>query len=326
MRRAFRALATALAVLLLSGLGLHWIGPTEPVDLTPLSEAPDLDPDLDAMLAAREAAVPALRPAAAKRIVWAGDPGQRTDLALVYLHGFSASAEELRPVPDQLAERLGANLYFARLAGHGRDGLAMAEPGVADWAADVAEAMAIGSRLGERVVLLGTSFGGNLSVLAASEPALAQDLAGIALVSPAFRVAQPVGVLLEMPGLRQWGPLLVGRERGFEPVNEAHAAHWTTQYPTVALAPFAAAIRATRARGLDAIDVPLLLFVSSQDQIVDVRTARRIAGSWRGPRQIVPVTLGPDADPAGHLLAGDVLSPGQTEAMVRQLAAWADGL
>ena len=91
---------------------------------------------------------PDIRPGAAKRILWAGEKGARTPLAIVYIHGFSGSAEEIRPVPDEVARTLGANLYFSRLAGHGRRPAAMAEPDAGDWIEDMAEAMAIGRRLG----------------------------------------------------------------------------------------------------------------------------------------------------------------------------------
>ena len=88
---------------------------------------------------------------AAKRIVWAGAAGQKTPLAVIYVHGFSASAEEIRPVPDEVAKALGANLFYTRLAGHGRSGDAMAEPLAGDWIEDMAEAMAILQKLsGER--------------------------------------------------------------------------------------------------------------------------------------------------------------------------------
>ena len=81
---------------------------------------PQLPDDLVAWLSEREAKVPALREGAAKRIVWAETPGDQTDWAVIYLHGFSASAEEIRPVPDRVAAALGANLYFTRMTGHGR--------------------------------------------------------------------------------------------------------------------------------------------------------------------------------------------------------------
>jgi hypothetical protein len=67
-------------------------------------------------------------------------------------------------------ESLGANLYFARLKGHGRSGDAMLEGSVQGWIDDFAEAVAIGRRLGERVVIMATSTGASLATSAAAGP------------------------------------------------------------------------------------------------------------------------------------------------------------
>ena len=54
-----------------------------------------------------------------KRVVWT-DAGQvRTDLCVVYIHGWSASPRELVPFPSRLASDLKANLYYHRHPKHG---------------------------------------------------------------------------------------------------------------------------------------------------------------------------------------------------------------
>ena len=45
----------------------------------------------------------------------------------------AATSEEVRPLPEDVAKSLGANLYFTRLAGHGRGDLPMSEPSMNDW-------------------------------------------------------------------------------------------------------------------------------------------------------------------------------------------------
>lgn len=315
----------------LAMLVLDWIGPTEPallippeIDLPPLAE-------LDDWLATREAAVPALRPDAAKQIVWAAEPGERTDWAVVYLHGFSASREEIRPVPDQVAAALGANLFFTRLTGHGRDGPAMAEASVDAWVADTAEALAVGRALGDRVLVIGTSTGGTLAALAVHDPDLVADIRGVVLVSPNFRVAGWAGRLIEWPGVRTWGPLVVGAERGFTPRSANHGRYWTTRYPTVALAPLGALTRAVRGLDPGGAGVPALFVVSERDQIVDGHAAIQQAVGWGRDSgavrsELMAVSLKPGDDVAGHVVAGDVLSPGGTEPLVARILDWVSGL
>lgn len=307
-------------------LVLDWIGPTEPVSLVPRFDAATLGADLEAWLAGREAAMAGLRPNAAKEIVWAGAPGARTEWAIVYLHGFSATKGELRPVPDRVAAALGANLYFTRLSGHGRDGAAMAEPAVADWVDDLAEAVAIGARLGEKVVLIGTSTGGALATVAAARPELNGALAGVVLISPNFRAAGWGGRLIEWPWFRRWGPVALGQERRWEPRDQAQAETWTYAYPMQAVAPLGALTRAVRRLDLEAVRVPALFLVSTTDRTIDAQLARRAAAEWGGPSELVPVMLGPEDDPNGHLIAGDIMSPGRTAPVVERIVAWIRGL
>lgn len=282
--------------------------------------------DLPDWLAEQEAAVPDLRPGAEKRIVWAGTPGAKTPLAVVYLHGFSATGEEIRPVPDQVAAALGANLFFTRLAGHGRSGAAMAEPAAGDWIEDTAEALAIGQRLGDRVLVIATSTGGTLAAMAASDPRLNEGLAGVVLVSPNFGLRPWAGKILDLPWARVWGPVLAGAERSFPPKNAAHEAHWTTTYPTAALFPMASLVRYARGLDYSAAKVPLLLIQSPEDQVVSPTAAREVLAGWGGPVRMEERHMGPDDDPYSHVIAGDILSPGQTAATVALILDWAAGL
>jgi pimeloyl-ACP methyl ester carboxylesterase len=287
----------------------------------------DLPADLDAYLSEAEAQVPRLRPGAAKGIVWA-DPAtrRRTPVAVVYVHGFSASRLELSPVVERVAERLGANLFFARLTGHGRDGAAMAEGSAAAWMNDVAEAMAIGRRVGERVILVGTSTGGTLAALAAAEPGVGAGLAGVVFVSPNFRPLDRGAWLLDLPLARLWLPLVAGRERGFQPANAAHAAGWTTRYPTVAVLAMAETVRRARGIRFEDVQVPALFVFSRADTVVDAARTETVAARWGGPATVREVRLGPADDPRGHVLAGDALSPARTDEVVDLILAWARGL
>ena len=114
---------------------------------------------IEAEIAASEAQVPNLRPGCEKRIIWAGNAGVQTEFAVLFIHGFSASPEEIRPLPDQVAADLGANLHFTRLTGHGQDGPAMGRATLGAWQADVAEALEIAETIGKRVIVIGCSTG-----------------------------------------------------------------------------------------------------------------------------------------------------------------------
>lgn len=312
----------ALTTLAIAGLLLFSLGPRE--TLGPMPPPPSLPEvtELDAWLTAREGVFDDLVPGTAKRIVWAGEPGEARDLAIVYLHGFSASNREVSPLFETVAAEAGANLYLPRLAGHGRGGDALGMASSEDWLEDLAEAVAVGMRLGRRVVLAGTSTGGSLATLAAADPVLGPELAGLVLISPNFRQRNPGAQALTLPFARQLLPLFYGPERSFKPHNEAHGRYWTTRYPVEALFPMAAVAEAALRAEHGQILRPVLLFYSDRDQVVDPAASRGVALSWGGPVRLEQRVPGTGDDPDAHVLAGDILSPGQTGEVAGIILEW----
>jgi esterase/lipase len=142
---------------------------------------------LEKFIAASEA-THKLRPNNEARVIWANDSSkQKTDYAIVYLHGFSASQEEGNPVHRNVAKQFGCNLYLARLAEHGIDTSEQLLNLTPDnyWES-AKQALAIGKQLGNKVILMGTSTGGSQALqLAAAYP---NDVAALVLYSPNIRV------------------------------------------------------------------------------------------------------------------------------------------
>ncbi|SMY09483.1 alpha/beta hydrolase [Flavimaricola marinus] len=281
---------------------------------------PDLEM-LDDWIATTEAAVPGLRPQCAKHIVWPTDARVQADVAVVYVHGFSASPKEIAPVPERLAAALGAPLFAARLTGHGIDGEAMARATCADWEADVSEALAIGAKLGKRIIVIGCSTGCTLLTIAMGQGA---DVAGAVFVSPNFKMSSKVvQAMLMAPGVRAWGSYLVGQTRSFPPISDAHAAHWTNSYPTAALWPMADAMRKVYALDLGRIKVPAFFATCRTDRVVSPTATQKVAAVWGGPVTHLDVVMGRGDDSNGHVIAGDIMCPGQTDRVANAAIDWA---
>lgn len=317
MRRMFYATVLGLAALALA----YFLGPRAVADQSVRFDAAAIGPDPAAYLAAREAEHANIRDGLAKEIVWA-DPNrrQRTPLSIVYLHGFSASKGEIRPLPDFVAEALGANIFYTRLAGHGQDGAAMGAVSAEDWIADTAEALAIGRAIGDRVVVIATSTGATLASWAATRPDLAERVAAMIMVAPNYRINGAGAGLLSAPWGAQISRLLLGPERGFEPANDLQRNLWTSSYPTAALMPLAATVAMTRASRVEDIDIPALFIFSDADKVVDPRATHEVIARWGGPSRSVLVT---DADdPNHHVVAGDAYSPSTTQRLAEEALGW----
>jgi esterase/lipase len=280
---------------------------------------PEIGSDVDAYLAARESSVSDLRPGEAKAVVWA-DPETRarTPIALVYLHGYSADRHEVDPLVNRLAEALGANVFYARLTGHGRGGAGMADATVEAWMDDVAEAVAVGAALGERVVLVGTSTGGTLAVWAAARSEAAGRVAALAVISPNFHPRDRSSRVLLWPWGARLAALVVGSERCFEPENEEQALHWTVCYPTSALAPMMALVEYVRTMPLDGVTVPVLVAYSREDTVVDPEETRLAFGRLGSSRKQL-LEISGSGDPADHVIAGDIMSPATTDEIARSI-------
>lgn len=306
--------------------GVWAFGPREPVDREISFDPASIGDDLDTWLAAQEATVPNLNPEVAKRIVWAGTPGQKTPQVVVYVHGFSATSEEIRPVPDQIAASLGANLYFARLTGHGRDSAAMAEPTAGDWLEDFAETMEIARRIGDDVIVISTSTGGTITAIANTDPHLSAGIMAQIFVSPNFALNNPAAPILNWPAARYFLPLFFGPEREFEPKNEGHAKYWTTKYPSEAVFPMAAIVAHAATLDYSHVQTPAMFVYSPDDLVVRPDATQMMADGWGGQTEQLQLTMGADDDPYSHVIAGDIISPGQTETAVAAMLNFLSGL
>lgn len=279
--------------------------------------------DVQAWLDRREAGID---PEVASRLHWADRPGAMTEVAILYLHGFSASPGELRPLPERLAERLGANLLAMRLTGHGTDGRDLARARAQDWWHDLAQGLAAAGRLGRRVVVIGMSMGGTLAALGARDPRLGRMMAGVVLISPNFGLRRRDRWLLDLPLARPVLRLLGDPERCFPVRNDLHRRRWTSCYPLSAALAVGALLRQAGRGDYRAASAPALFIWSDADRIVDHAASARVAAKWGGGATVAKLTVGPRDDPDAHVIAGDALSPGLTRHLVPRIAAWIDAL
>jgi len=315
------AVVGILAVLAL----LVVLGPRVPVDTTIHFDPSVIGDDPQAYLAKEEARVPGIRDGLEKEIIWA-DPlvHARTRLSIVYIHGFSASKGEVRPLADEVADQLDANLFYTRLTGHGQDGNAMATGSVNAWINDYEEALAIGRAIGDKVIVIATSTGGSLAAWAASQPGASDGVEAIAFISPNFGVRAKGADIVTLPWGRQIAELVGGKERSFTPRNALHEKFWTTRYPMAATLPLIALTQLAYGAPVEKARIPALFIFSDSDKVVLPDRTREIAGRWGAAHELVPVD--DTGDPDNHVLAGDALSPSTTAFLAERIVVWVKAL
>ncbi|MBZ9704078.1 MULTISPECIES: alpha/beta hydrolase [unclassified Mesorhizobium] len=320
-RRIVLAVLGLVAILALAFV----LGPRVPVDTTIRFDPSAIGDDPQAYVARTEAAISGIRDGLEKEIIWANPMVHaRTRLSIVYIHGFSASKGELRPLPDEVADQLDANLFFTRLTGHGQDGAAMTQGSLNAWINDYEEALAIGRAIGDKVIVISTSTGGSLAAWAATQPGASDGVAAIAFISPNFGVKASGAGILTMRWGKQIAELVAGKERSFMPRNALHEKFWTTRYPLAATLPMQALTELAYGAPVEKAVVPALFIFSDSDSVVRPDRTREIAGRWGAPHELVPVD--DTGDPDNHVIAGDALSPSTTTFLAQRIAVWIEAV
>ena len=276
-------------------------------------------PDVDLYLSRREEQHAEIKPGQAKTILW-NNPAARskTPLALVYIHGFSASRRDITPVVETLASALHANAFLTRLAAHGSASAAgFATVTAQDWLDDAREALAIGRRIGERVVLIGTSTGALLATMAALEDN-SPRIAALVLLSPNFRIRDWRAKFISGPLGRLFARIIIGSEYSFRPDSRGHAEFWTSHYPAEGVVALMDLMNYARSIHLDNLKTPTLIIYTDKDSVVDTRAIQdrfdEIAGT---PKLIVDL---PEA--TRHELTGDALAPETVLPVVGQITTF----
>jgi len=307
MKRYFNRYLWAVILIIVVGYGL---GPV--IDLDETIKPITLPADLDTYIHKSESRFTDLKPDTEKLIVWA-NPTQPaiTPYSIIYLHGFSGSRQEIAPVCENVASALGANLYYTRFTGHGRHGEAMAEITVNKLLNDTVQALAIGKRLGNKVIIIGSSTGATLATWVADYDK-GNQIAALILLSPNYGLKRKESELLLLPWGKSILHLVEGPVYRFEPFNALQEQYWTTEYPSDALLPMMGVVKLTRDKKLSSINMPVLVMYSPDDQVVDT-SAIQIAYLQFPSRQNRIIAITNSGDPQKHILAGNILSPQTTD-------------
>jgi esterase/lipase len=172
-----------------------------------------------------------LKPNNEGQIVWADSAKpQKTKTVVLYIHGFSASPMEGNPLHREVAKALHANLVLARVEDHGEfpTDSTMAKATADKFYQSVENYYALAKKLGDEVIVLGTSFGGAMSlVLATKHP----EMKALLLYGPCIAIKDPSAPLLDNPwGLQLARTIMRSDFRDIPSVSPGHKNFWSLHY------------------------------------------------------------------------------------------------
>ena len=252
-----------------------------------------------------------LKPDNEARILWYNDSvKEKTEYAVVYLHGFSASQEEGDPVHKEFAKKFGCNLYLARLAEHGID---TTEP-LANYTAEkswrsAVEAYAIGKQLGKKIILMSTSTGGTLALkLCAEFP----DIAANIMMSPNIAINDPNAWIANNHWGLQIAQVIVGKDKIIDDTTVLYKQYWNQRYSTNSLVQLEELLESTMKEStFKKVTQPSLLLYyfkdkDHQDPVVKVSAMKRMFAQLGTPDSLKRQVAIPNAE--DHVLASPIKS------------------
>jgi carboxylesterase len=202
------------------------------------------------------------------------------------IHGFTGNPGSMRGLAEAFAAA-GLHVEMPRLPGHGTTVDDMLTTGWADWAREAEAAyQRLAARVSSpaRIVVAGLSMGGSLTLrIGADHP----DVAGLVCVNPATQ-PQPAEVLGALEGMLAEGtPVMPGIGSDIADPDVTESAYAGT--PIQPLLSFMTDGLVPLAQCYPDMKVPLLLFTSPQDHVVDPEQSDYLAEHYGGIVQRVPL-------------------------------------
>ena len=290
------------SLLAIIGIFLVWIGiaifPILTVEKLPnnfpsVSNIPD---DIDAYLEQKESEVSDIYPNAEKTVLWNNSNKNKTKYSIVFIHGFTTTGYQSKEFLNKLSSKLDANLFMTRLSGHGVPYEGTKQMQIDKIMYDVSEAIIIGEKIGENVILVGHSLGGALSMLAADDEVLSKKIETLVLFAPgnsgfsSFAFTNTlISSLVDRTGSLCW--LIDCNPRSFMelPDDEKWENYFATDFDTNIFYQIARIPFATDSISYDTISTSALVFYDENDRLVNASKLKSNFKKWAAKNKIISV-------------------------------------
>jgi esterase/lipase len=269
--------------------------------------------ELENFIKSSEDTVGGLKPNNEAKIIWA-DPSnpQKTPYSFLYVHGFGASQMEGDPVHREIAAHFGANLFLTRLPEHGikRDN-AFEYLTPETMVEGARQAYSIAQNLGDSVIVIGTSMGGALSLILASER---PEIKALILFSPCIK---EYGNQLDpffQPWTKQLMKAVMTNDKGVQEVPREgdKAKYWAEAYHINAYSSLAIMLRSKmNADTFREVDQPLYMAYyykdeENQDKVVSVPAMLEMYDQVSTPEHLKMKMAFPES--GDHVIASSITS------------------
>lgn len=201
-------------------------------------------------------------------------------VGVLFCHGFTGTPQSLRPWAEHLAAA-GLTVDLPRLAGHGTSWQEMNLTRWEDWYGTVDRALSRLAARCDQVFVMGLSMGGTLALRLAEQRG--DEISGLVLVNPSLLTKRLDRHLL--PALRMVVPSWPSIASDIKKPGVTELAY--DRVPVQAAYSLSKLWLATRS-DLDRVTVPILVFRSAEDHVVEPDSCRRLREAVSGDvREVV---------------------------------------
>ncbi len=253
--------------------------------------------NIDSYLFNNENKIDNIFPNAEKKIYWHENiKNSKTKYSIVFIHGFTTTGYQSKIFLEKIASELESNLFITRLSGHGVPYEGTNQISVDKMMYDVAEAINIGALIGERVLLMGHSLGGALSMLAANDSVLVNKIDKLILFAPGNSGLTSFGIGNAMLSsvVSKTGDLCIVidcniRTRLSLPENEQWEDYFTTNFDTKKLYEAITIAFATDDIEYDKVTTPALIFYDKDDKLVNSVRLKFNFKRWATKNKVIEI-------------------------------------
>ena len=287
----------------------------------------DINENIDDYLEQKESEVSDIYPYAEKTVFWNNSKKNKTKYSIVFIHGFTTTGYQSKEFLNKLSAELNANLFMTRLSGHGVPYEGTKQMQIDKIMYDVAEAIIIGERIGENVILIGHSLGGALSMLAADDELLSKKIDTLVLFAPGNSGISPfafmntlISSLVDRTGSLCW--LIDCDPRSFMdlPEDEKWENYFATDFDTNIFYQIARIPFATDSISYDTISTSALVFYDENDQLVNAGKLKSNFEKWAAKNKVVSIeTL--ETDRGRHMFPS-IANPHLDQLFLDEIKNW----
>ena len=223
-----------------------------------------------------------------------------------------------------MAENCNANLFFTRLSGHGiNDFRPLKDVDGMDWYLDVQEAFEIGKKIGDKIIVVATSFGCTLVSEYLSKNRIDDIVLGNIFISPCYGIPDWRFKLSSFYWSKFIYKFFLGEKRVATHRKIEEKKWWSNELPIESIINLELSVEKIWKSDFGKIMSPVIFIFCLKDQWISIKRIKKVSKRWGGESSMVSLDVSSNVDNRNyHVILGDIKAPGETEFGIEIILGW----